>query len=276
MFKLYITSNSVHPLCIKNESTRNIWAELSFFKPQEHLTALACIFGTVPMLVASLIQTTKVRYLSSATLSNLPNPKQKPNPGLDFEKLGSVASIDSSHFVTSAGSFESLLRGVCLLEYLKYIIRNHIEMPGIEIFNNCKLPLALLIPKDLSCVNDPGKPFNLLDILNCFRIPFLGLSDMEWPQIYKDLFPLADHNCSVKLNTFSRRKNSDQLDGYFNVVDEFNGNYRICEAVMECKELSGTLEAGTMLSILKKAFRRMENSYSTLFHLLQFNGWNCI
>jgi len=270
-FKLYISTHSSQPLCINRNGVTAEWAELSYFKAEEHLTALACMFGTIAVPVATLMRSSSIRDLIAVSTSNMPNPKQKSSDGLNFETLCSISSIDSSHFVSDDSNHQASLAGVRFPDYLVNMIRNLIEKAPFGPFNNNKLSVFLSIPKKLKCFNSSKEHFDLLKYLEFYRVPFLGASDVQWPHIYSQLFPLSSPSCSVKLGTFSRAINSDQLDGYFDIIHETQNNgpgmrkrsgYSICETVIECKDLSGDLQADFTFKILKKVFRRKISNLS--------------
>ena len=274
-FKLYVSTGSNQPLCIKMaDGTDTEWVELTYFKKEDHLTALACIFGTIPNTVASLMRSSYIENLSNPTAFNMPNPKQKTNPSLYLETCCSISSIDASHFVADRAGFIASFSGVYFPDYLKNIILNLVQKAPFRQSNSAKLPISLQIPTKLKCFENAEQTFNLLNYLNKFKVPFLDPSNVEWPDVYKRIFPLNDASCSVKLGNFSRAKNSDELDGYFDIIQD-PGNaadYKVCEAVMECKDLSINLASDETLSILQKAFKRSRNEKPVKFSFIYCNS----
>ena len=257
MFKLVLTPFDDSPLRVRRQIADKIdlttpWAEVSYFRDRDFFTAHLCMFGGInKQLCQSSWKTICSRHCRLA-----PHPKAKSNDDLEFEVMCSISIVDSSHYV-----FEKIqhnenvsLSGVNFIEFLKNMIRN---LSLSE--SSAKPDVSFFMEKPES-----SNYFDLENYLQNYHVPFLNATNRKWHSCLSDVFRLNNPMSSLKLGTFERTANLDQVDARFDVLhQEKNGVLNIFNAFVECTDQ--TITAEDLIQILKKTLLHIESKFSLIF-----------
>ena len=277
------------------------WIELSYFKAQEEITLLACIFSSTRRPVSTLLLLDNLKKLGHAKLVDLPNPTAESNSGNHLEIVASMSIIDASHFyqestilylfsfggVSFIEFFKNLLRNLIQDEKFKYRARFHkteviIEFPSERLqYPSIKRKMNPTTRNNKNDHDHDSNPCNssqiyLTDLLSQFHVPFLHPSNLSWPKKYQSLFPLNDPECSLKLGTYYRTANMQKIDGNFQLIqkskisdgsDEKKAKVydKIVQGIVECKNLNDPLDSGELRVILRKALNHSNSKFCFIF-----------
>lgn len=261
LFKLLITQNEVTPLRTRILQDGRIdyipWTEASYFRDEDFFSALVCMFGGLKGSAARIMLNSKFDSLSRVSLANFSNPKAKSNDGLDFEVLCSISIVDSSHHQLD-GQKNFSLAGVNFSTFLK----NTIENLSLNGSSHRPTKINLIINNEKSSDN-----FDLLKFLENYRIPFLNATNKSWPSYLTDLFPQSNSLGSVKLGTFERTANSDQVDGRFDIMQLNNNSHKttVINGFIECKDYICSLTCKDVIDILGKTLQQKNAKFLFLF-----------
>ena len=142
-------------------------------------------------------------------------------------------------------------------------------------------------------------PNDLENYLRSFHVPFLNSTNMEWPSVLSQIFPLEDSRSSIKVGTFERTANNDQIDGRFDIVRLHENDGRVgyemmslgafnerkeritnCrepelipkefeldkfDGLLECKDRHENLDADEILKILEKFLLKINSKFGFIF-----------
>ena len=204
----------------------------SYFKEEETLLILACMFASIPASTSGVLHKTSI--------SNVPlNYKELTASGnlLEVEALSAI--IDSSHFSSTEpeGTFSGV-RGdeflVQVLENLNLNLRLHRKDRK---FTSIKYPNSIVEKQ-----------------IKSFKVPFLYSSDLKFPDVFYKLFPVSeDSGC---IGNYERMARADQIDGCFDVLKlEDDSTWKPSRAIVATKNYSEGINQQEYISIIDKAIK---------------------
>jgi hypothetical protein len=257
------------------------WTELSCFKKNELITLLACMFGTLQAPAEALMVTSHLQdNLEHPTIRGLPNPQAAFNSGVDLEVSSAISIIDASHYtLTPNQTVNPTLGGIPFIDFLKNVLRNRISDMNFRLAgfsSKCFLDLdlegtssSMISPSSTTSrrsaknvqpsryIETEFKNCPLKDFFAAFKVPFLGPSNLSWPQHLLNVFPQFKPD-NPNLGTYNRTPNNSGIDGIFDIIEITSSHpetptFSPAKAIVECKHWNSPLEAFHIKEIIHKA-----------------------
>jgi hypothetical protein len=236
-------SMSLSNLCFG--ATQSTWQPAAYLAKTESILTLACMSIKPVYTVISLAR--KDICTNYTAIVNSQNPQADSLNGNQLEVISSLATIVSSH-TSPVGDdpFKVTYEGVLGHHFIENFTRNLIFDPSKG--NN--------LANDTSLTRQYRFNFSriFMEFSERIRIPFLYAANMEIPTQLKEAFPLRNSSIPIRLGSFERTCDKDQIDGVFDicVVDSSD---QPAVGIIEAKYWASKLDFGDYSSIVDKALK---------------------
>lgn len=212
----------------------------AFFKEEEFLLALAFMFAPLPLSTSGIIHSTAV---SSMT----PNYKELAASGSILEIESMSAIIDSSHRSRTEpfGTFSGVLGD----EFVAQVVDNL----NIDLHSDRATRPTTTIKYSVPIIEQQ---------LKAFKVPFLYASDMKWPALFQQMFPLNEG--SGHIGNYERMSREDKIDGSFDILTLQDGSgdiWKPSTAIIEAKNYADGISPNDFFQIINKANQSEHKGY---------------